>query len=321
MFASWLPQHCEFCKDAKEVFPDLLLLFSHCQSYHPEKISNPVVQSPSSATSAYCARRNATVTTTGATATQEEDRKPPPKSTAVMHEDPPHQSSFPQLNGVARDFIVNFNMFGLDMSVEEVAAISYEAKLQLTAYVPSQLYLTNHGKKRFKKANLLPGGEEMKKEEVDPAHARSILSPFYLQKVDAESKVSQFLHETRKLKAAIAKCTRETMHQALLSKVRLVGDGKYKSITSWSVLTANCATNADLQWKVQDLLNTDVYPKGIHSECRRDVLASQLTNSCGFVFNDGIANKDFISLHVSEIWSEISQKIKKKASKDCAVSA
>jgi hypothetical protein len=128
MFASWLPQHCEFCKDAKEVFPDLLLLFSHCQSYHPEKISNPVVQSPSSATSAYCARRNATVTTTGATATQEEDRKPPPKSTAVMHEDPPHQSSFPQLNGVARDFIVNFNMFGLDMSVERKSAGIHSAR-------------------------------------------------------------------------------------------------------------------------------------------------------------------------------------------------
>jgi hypothetical protein len=314
--SSWRSQHCQFCNDAEEVFPDMLSLWNHCQRYHSEIMSkNPGVQRHSSATPSF-ALTNATAAMTGATASQDEARKPASRS--MVGNESPDESSFPELNGFARVFIVDFNMLGSDTSVEQVAALSEDAKSKLTAYVPSHLYLTNHGKRAFKKK--LRGGKGMKKDDVDSAHARTVLSKFYLRSEDADNKISHFVHEKRKLKGSIAKCIRETMQQALLSKVRLADNGKYKSIPSWNELLTEFVANADLQRTAFDLLNRDVYPKGTHSEYRRDVLASQLTKSCRFVFNDAKANKDFISLHVTEMWSEISQKLR-KASTGCAVSA
>jgi hypothetical protein len=300
---------CPICTDAHELFPDMLSLTSHLQRCHSDTMF------PRSVTT--FPRSNA-LATTGATASSEEARKPAPRSMA-MNDVPCQSSLFPELNGFSRVFIVQFNMSGSDMSVEQVAALSDERLLKLTAHVPSQLYLTSHAKKTFK--SNLPGGKGMTAMDVDVAHAMTILSKFFVLKEDVASKVPQFIREKKRLKATIAKCIRATMQQALLSKVRLADDGIYQSIASWNELIAVCAKKAELKCTVVDLFNISVYPNVPGAEYQRSVLASDLTKSCGFVFNDANANKDFITLHVTEIWSEISQKIRKTKSKDCSVSA
>jgi hypothetical protein len=305
-----MSSRCPFCTDAYELFPDMLSLTSHLQRCHSE------MTFPRSVTT--FPRSDASLATTGATSSSEEARKPAPRSMA-MNDVPCQSSLFPELNGFSRVFIVQFNMSGSDMSVEQVAALSDEGLLKLTAHVPSQLYLTSHARKTFK--SNLPGGKEMTAMELDVAHAMRILSKFFILKEDVAAKIPQFIREKKSLKVAIARCIRATMQQALLSKVRLANDGMYQSIASWNELMAECAKKSELHSTVADLFSVSVYSSVPFTEYQRSVLASDITKSCGFVFNDANANKDFITLHVTEVWSEISQKIRKTKSKDCSVSA
>jgi hypothetical protein len=245
---------------------------------------------------------------------QEVALKPAPRSMAVNES--PGQSSFPELNRFAHCFIVNFNM--TDMTVQELAALSDDAKMNLTAHVPSNLYLTNYSKKDFKaKMPAVMSASE----DVDTVHARMVLSKFFANKADVDSKIPPFVNAKKNLKAAVAKCIRETMQQALLSLVRAAESGKYKSIVSWNQLMNDCGTNPILLVHARDLFQVYVFPKGTHStEYKRDALALKLMESCGFILNDGTARKYFINLHITEIWSEISQKIKKNTKVSAATS-
>jgi hypothetical protein len=185
-------------------------------------------------------------------------RKPP-----MVNEDT--GKSFQELKGFARIFIVQFNMFGPDMSVEKVAALSEEGKLKLRAFVPSQLYLTAYTKKAFKKTLT----DEVVRSSVEMAHARRILSKFYPKIEDVDSKVAPFVAETRKLKKAIAKFGRATMRHSLLLEARLVHDRKYNSIPKYTELVQMCATDKGLQGTVLDLLNSTVYPRGHFPKYKR----------------------------------------------------
>jgi hypothetical protein len=280
------PVCCTLCSDSTELFGDQCSLVGHYNRYHADdgKSTDQVSHSPS---------------------LQADTRKPKVAKVVMVNKDA--VESFPGLKGFNRTFIDKFNMFGPDMSVEKVAALTEEEKLKLRAFVPSQLYLTSYRKKLFKKTLR----DEEKGTNVLVVHARRILTCRYLQKADVESKVPAFIAATKTLKGAIASAARAAMRSKILSAVRLFEGGKYREISTHRELVQKCGADEELKSTVVDLFHTVVYPSGHHSNFTRGGLASALINSCGFVFDDGLATKDCVLLHVTEMWSDVCDKYRK----------
>jgi hypothetical protein len=292
------PLCCTLCSDSTEVFCDQWSLVVHYTHYHAdEKMTNQVTHIPSPII-------RDTDAPAGDNSPLAATRIPKEAKAGMVIEDA--AESFPGLKGFNRLFIVQFNMFGPDMSVEKVGALTEEAKLKLRAFVPSQLYLTAYRTKEFKKTLRCD-----EKGIVLVVHAKRILSCRYLQKEDVDSKIPSFIAATKALKAEIAKAARAAMRSKNLSAIRMFECGKYLEISTHRELVKKCAVDEVLRATVIDLLHTTVYPLGGHSNFTRGDLASALIKSCGFVFDDGLATKDCILLHVSEIWSSVLDEFRK----------